>query len=133
MLNSMGHRLTYTLVWYHIDKLFDPSKPNPMTLHWLRHEFVFTRMREIERIKDPAVRATKREELCAYMGWATGELMLECYDAYHQKHALRLAYVSFGERREKASAKMAGVADNDDDEDAMTLAPMLNLIMAAAA
>jgi hypothetical protein len=28
---------------------------------------------------------------------------------------------------------MAGVADNDDDEDAMTLAPMLNLIMAAAA
>jgi hypothetical protein len=133
LLNSEGRRLTYTLVWYHVDTLFDRTKPNPASLHWLRHEFVFTRMREIERIKDPALRATKRDELCAYMGWATGELMLECYDAFNQKHAVRLAYISFGERREKKAMRETGKADNDDDEDLLTLAPMLGVIMAAAA
>lgn len=132
LLNSEGRRLTYAVIWYHIDSLFEDGKRNPVSLHWLRHEFVFNRMREIDRVADPAVRVTQREELCAYMGWASGEIMLECYDAFHQKSALRLAYIAFGERREKASRTLASPCANDD-EDLETMAPMLGMIAAAAA
>lgn len=132
LLNSEGRRLTYPVVWYHLDTLFDMDKRNPCSLHWLRHEFVFNRMREIDRIADPAVRQTKREELCAYMGWASGEIMLECYDAFHQKGAIRLAYIAFGDRREESSRNLSRPCANDD-EDALTMSPMLGVIAAAAA
>ena len=132
LLNGEGRRLTYPVVWYHIDTLFDADKRNPCSLHWLRHEFVFNRMREIDSTADPAVRQTMREELCAYMGWASGEIMLECYDAFHQKSAVRLAYIAFGERREETTRKL-GMPSAHDDEEALTLSPMLSFIAAAAA
>lgn len=134
LLNSEGRRLTYAVVWYHVSSLFQGK--NPVTLHYLRHEYVFVEMRRIEKIEDEAARATAKEELCAYMGWASGEAMLACYDAFHREVQRFVNYVAHADRRETETLRLEepwdeADLDEADLDDAETLAPMLRALQEA--
>ncbi|UAJ10645.1 hypothetical protein [Polymorphobacter megasporae] len=99
LLNQNGDRLRYKSVWRECRKLFGDI---PATLHWLRHEFVFNRLREIEKIPDQRLQNLHRRHLVLYMGWRSEEQMLACYDAYHRQRMIlettlaHIATVDFG-------------------------------------
>jgi len=100
-LNTEGRRLTYDIVWYHTRTAF-VAADIPATLHWLRHEYVFHRMRAIELIPDEAERLSRREDLADYMGWLSGPELLACYDAYARARRKLEQELAHMERRETA-------------------------------
>lgn len=82
-LNPRGRPLTYDLLRYYFNARVRREGEDTVTLHWLRHEKVFRRLREIDAM-DVSPRERRRLRLHfvrKVMMWAS-ERMLLCYDAY---------------------------------------------------
>ncbi len=130
ILNSQGRRLTYATLWHHL-KAYLGDRNDEATLHWLRHEYVFTQMRRIEALTDKAEQERERRDLCAYMGWRTGEAMLECYDAYEASRRKNVNTLAHMEKRAKEEKQR--VAHANDNRAVPTSSPALDQMFAAAA
>ena len=131
MLNGAGRRLTYKLVWHHLSR-FLGERNDEATMHWLRHEYVFTEMREIEALTDKAEQELRRRDLCAYMGWKTGELMLECYDAYERDRRKTVHTLEHQERRAAEERARANPANDNRPVRATSNAALNSMLDMAA-
>ena len=134
LLNSAGRRLTYAVVWHHVDAaktmLAEDGHAIAATLHYLRHEHVFFEMRRIEKIPDEATREQALEDLCRYMGWTSGLLMIECYDAYESKRRVRETRLKVMDSRAAAEAHRQGPAN--DNAVPIRVTPALGAMFVAA-
>lgn len=96
-LNSWGGALTYAVFRHHYVRVCAPLGI-PTRIHLLRHEYVFRRMRAIEdKELSPAVERRQRRALASYMGWRTGEAMLEVYDSFEIIRKGLEEAISFGQ------------------------------------
>ncbi len=100
-INSRGDGLTYANLTDHVRPLLRKAGI-PATLHWIRHEYVFRRLREIDAMNCSRILwDAERKALADYMGWASGVAMFEVYDAYERARAAHAGAAGFAERLEE--------------------------------
>ena len=134
-VNTRGGAMTYDNLRLHLKPVL-LAAGIPATLHWIRHEYVFRRLREIDAM-DIGVAAWKaeREALANYMGWRSGTAMFEVYDAFERdrsahagaaEYAQRLALDVTASQRAEAGDEECEAAPLVDDEESAAFKAFLS-------
>lgn len=86
------------------------------TLHTMRHEFVYNRLREIELMDvGEGERRRMRLRLARSMGWRTGEAMFRIYDAFEQERRRLVELVGYQNRLEDGTAAVLRMGEAPED------------------
>lgn len=115
IVNTRGGVMTYDNLRMHVTTVIRKAGI-PATLHWIRHEYVFRRLREIDamHIETPMWHA-ERFALAKYMGWRSGTAMFEVYDAFERERHAHAGAAEFSDRldREVTASQHDEAGEND--------------------
>lgn len=113
-VNTRGTGMTYANLRQHVAPVARAAGI-PATLHWIRHEYVFRRLREIDsmNIETPMWHA-ERAALAKYMGWASGTAMFEVYDAFERERSAHAGAAEYAVRLDREATASHRVEGDDD-------------------
>lgn len=117
IVNTRGGAMTYDNLRMHITPVIR-NAGIPATLHWIRHEYVFRRLREIDAMHiDSPMWHAERFALAKYMGWRSGIAMFEVYDAFERERHAHAGAAEFADRLARdVTASQRQEAGEDDIE-----------------
>jgi len=115
IVNTRGGAMTYDNLRMHVTPVMRAAGI-PATLHWIRHEYVFRRLREIDAMTvDTPVWHEERRALARYMGWRSGTLMFEVYDAFERERSAHAGAAEYASRLDREVTASQRAEDGDDD------------------
>lgn len=123
IVNTRGDPMTYDNLRMHVTPVMRKAGI-PATLHWIRHEYVFRRLREIDAMKvDAPMWHAERYALAKYMGWRSGTAMFEVYDAFERERRAHAGAAEYADRldREVTASQRAEIG-----EDEIVVAPLVH-------
>lgn len=122
IVNTRGDAMTYDNLRMHIMPVIRDAGI-PATLHWIRHEYVFRRLREIDAMHtDTPMWHAERDALARYMGWRSGTAMFEVYDAFERE---RQAHAGAAEFADRLLGDVTASQREEAGEDDITVAPLV--------
>lgn len=115
IVNTRGGAMTYDNLRWHVTPVMRRAGI-PATLHWIRHEYVFRRLREIDAmIITVPMWHEERRALARYMGWRSGTLMFEVYDAFERERSAHAGAAEFSGRLDHDVTASQRAEDGDDE------------------